>query len=97
MRVVIYVTYEGPADARFDRDYWLGRHFALVREIWGPYGMEKLAGFFPAGDGAGLLAICPVTFRDEAAMKAALAAPESKRVMDDVRQFTDISPKQSRG
>lgn len=95
MSVVMYVTYEGPADARFDRTYWLDRHFPLVREAWGPHGMESLAGFFPEGGGAGVVAICPVTFRGEEAMRAALAAPETARVMDDLKNFTDLPSRQA--
>ena len=93
--VTMYVTYSGEATAAFDRTYWIDVHLPLVRECWGPYGLLGAAGFFPAGDGGGLLAICPCIFRDEAAMNAALASPESKRVMDDVKTFTDVEPKQS--
>ena len=93
--VIMYVTYAGDARTRFDRDHWLNVHFPLVRECWGPHGLVSVAGFFPSGDGAGLMAICPCVFRDEAAMKAALAAPESKRVMDDVKNVTDVEPKRS--
>ncbi len=94
--VTMYVTYAGAADAPFDRDYWLHSHLPLVRECWGPHGLISAAGFFPSGDGGGLVAICPCVFRDEAAMQAALAAPESARVMADVAEFTAIQPAKSR-
>ncbi len=92
----LLVTYAGDVDTRFDRDYWIERHLPLVREVWGPLGLRSVAGFFPAGDGAGIIAIAPCVFRDEAAMTAALAAPQSRRVMDDIRRFTDVEPSRSR-
>ncbi len=90
--ITMYVTYAGDAGTRFDRGHWIGVHLPLVLECWGPYGLISAAGFFPAGDGAGLIAICPCLFRDEAAVAAALAAPESKMIMDDVGKFTDVIP-----
>ena len=93
--VILYVTYAGDAQTRFDRDYWLDRHLPLVRECWGQYGLERTDGFFPAGHASGLIAICPCIFRDEAAMRAALASPQTRRIVDDVRNVTDAEPVQS--
>ena len=94
--ITMYVTYAGDANTKFDRNHWINVHLPLVREAWGPHGLLSAAGFFPSGDGGGLLAICPCVFRDEAAMAAALASPETKRVMDDVKIVTDIEPNRSR-
>ena len=93
--VTLYVTYAGPAGTPFDRAHWVDVHLPLVRACWGPYGLLSAAAFFPAGDGAGLIAICTCVFRDEAAMAAALAAPETKRVMDDVGRVTAVQPERS--
>ncbi len=93
----MYVTYAGDADTRFDRDHWINVHLPLVRKAWGPHGLISVAGFFPSDvGGGGLIAICPCVFRDEAAMDAALACPETQRVMADVRQVTDVQPVRSR-
>ena len=91
----MYVTYAGDQHTAFDRDHWINVHLPLVRECWGPYGLERTGGFFPSGDGAGLIAVCACVFRDEASMRAALASPETKRVMDDVSNVTDVKPTQS--
>lgn len=93
--ITLYVTYSGDTDTPFDQSYWINKHMPLVRECWGPYGLVSAAGFFPSGDSGGLVAIAPCVFRDEAAMKAALASPESARVMADVKKFTAIKPQQS--
>ena len=93
--ITLFVTYAGTADTPFDRDHWVNVHLPLVRECWGPYGLVRVDGFFPAGDGAGLIAIAPCLFRDEAAMEAALASPETARVMADVDRVTEVQPQRS--
>ena len=90
--VTLYVTYAGDASVHFDREYWINTHLPLVRETWGPFGMIGTGGYFPSGDGAGFIAICPCVFRDEAALHAALEASETKRVMDDIQNFTPLQP-----
>ncbi len=95
--ITMYVTYAGDADTPFDRDHWISVHLPLVRECWGPHGLVSASGFFPEGDGGGLIAIAPTVFRDEAAMNAALAAPETARVMADVRNVTAVEPQRSVG
>ena len=91
----MYVTYPGDADTRFDRDYYLQNHLPLVMHCWGPLGLESCTAFWPAGDGAGTIAIAECQFRDETALRNALASPEAPRVMADVGRFTDAKPKQS--
>ncbi len=86
------VTYLQTPGAHFDRAYYVSHHLPLVREAWGPFGLESIDAFFPAGDGAGMEAIAICRFRDTAALKAALAAPGTAEVMADVKQFTNISP-----
>lgn len=93
---MLFVTYPGDASTHFDRDYYLSTHLPLVLEAWGPYGLETAAAFFPAGDGADMIAVCVCGFRDEAAIPAALASPQTERVMADVKNFTDAVPTQSR-
>jgi uncharacterized protein (TIGR02118 family) len=90
--VTFYVTYSGDEKSWFDRDYWLHRHLPMVRQAWKDYGLIGTDGFFPSGDGCGFIAICPCLFQDEADIHAALAAPETKPVMDDVANFTSVQP-----
>ena len=92
----LFVTYPGDAGTRFDREYYLGSHLPLVMEAWGPHGLESAAVFFPAGDGAGTIAVCLCVFPDDAAMDAALASPRTEDVMADVGHFTDARPSRSR-
>ncbi len=90
----VFVTYPGDAGTRFDRDYYVHRHLPLVLEAWRPYGLETVAAFFPCGDGAGTICICECVFRDDAAVKASVAAPHTGLVMADVKNFTDAIPSQ---
>jgi uncharacterized protein (TIGR02118 family) len=92
----MYVTYPGDAGTRFDRDYYVSSHLPLVMEAWGRYGLESAAALFPPDDGAGTIAVCICRFRDEAALRAALASPQSGPVMADIAKFTDATPSQSR-
>ena len=96
MTVTVYVTYPGDASTRFDREYYVARHVPLVVESWGPHGLLSCAAFFPPDDGAGTIAIAECRFRDEAALRTALASPETSRVMSDVARFTDADPAQVR-
>ncbi len=93
---MLFVTYAGDAGTRFDRDYYVAHHLPLVLEVWKPHGLKTLAAFFPAGDGAGTIAVCVCGFQDEAAIGTALGSPQTKRVMADVEHFTDVKPTQSR-
>lgn len=94
--MIMYVTYPGDPTTRFDRTYYVQNHLPLVMRAWGPLGLESCAAFWPAEDGAGTIAIAECRFRDEAAMRAALASSKTPRVMADIVKFTDAQPAQSR-
>lgn len=93
--ITMLVTYAGDEQMPFDRDHWINVHLPLVRDSWEPYGLVSAGGFFPQGDGAGLIAVGVVNFRDEAAMKAALKSSETAQVMADVDIVTAIRPQRS--
>lgn len=93
--ITTIVTYAGDDNTPFDREYWINVHFPLVRECWGPYGLVSASGFFPQGDGAGLIAIGVCNFVDEESMHAALNSPETDRVMADVDFVTTVKPLRS--
>ena len=93
--ITMFVTYTGNDDTPFNREHWINVHFPLVLECWAPYGLESVSGFFPRGDGGGLIAIATCIFRDKAAMEAALASPATARVMADVELVTAVRPQRS--
>jgi len=91
---VMYVTYCGDAEARFDRDYYVETHVPMVLAAWRQYGLLSCEAFFPADPQSKTIAIAECRFRDEASLLAALSAPETGRVMADVPRFTDMIPTQ---
>jgi len=93
-QTILYVTYTGDAGSRFDRDYYLTKHMKLVQEVWGATGLESGTAFFPAtgSSGVGTIAIAELKFRDQAAVEASFASPDTARVMADVKAYTDITP-----
>lgn len=95
MMITMLVTYGGDEQTPFNRDHWINVHLPLVRESWGPYGLVSVGGFFPQADGAGLIAVAVVNFRDEAAMEAALDSPETAQVMADVDIVSAVKPQRS--
>ncbi len=94
--VVIYVTYQGTPETRFDRDYYVDHHLPLVLEAWRSHGLEGVTAFFPRVVATGTIAVCECRFRDAAAVEAAFASPETPRVMADVARFTDAAPARAR-
>ncbi len=93
--ITMYVTYPGDGATRFDRDYYVSGHVPLVLQSWTRYGLVSCAAFFPSEIGAGTIAIAECKFRDDAALRTALAAPETAHVMADIAKFTDAIPAQS--
>ena len=94
--VVVYVTYRGTPETRFDRAYDVERHLPLVLDAWRPHGLDAIAAFFPAVPAAGTIAVCECRFRDDAAVEAAFASPGTPRVMADVARFTDVASARAR-
>jgi uncharacterized protein (TIGR02118 family) len=89
---IVYVSYQGTSDSRFDRRYYVEHHLPLVMQAWQRYGLESVAAFFPALAQDGTIAICECRFRDEAAIQAAFGSPETPGVMADLPKFTDLAP-----
>ncbi|MGV9796717.1 EthD family reductase [Mycobacterium sp. NPDC003449] len=85
------VVCAGDSHTRFDREYYVNQHFPLAMECWGKYGLQAVDAFFPAGEGDGWVSIGVYRFLEAANVDAALAAPETERVMADVKNFTDTS------
>ena len=97
----LVVTYAGPKDSRFDREYYCNHHLPLVNKTWKDYGLETISAFFPqentvaAGEGTGIVALCLCGFRDDASLREALASAGTPAVMNDVPHFTDLQPSQN--
>jgi uncharacterized protein (TIGR02118 family) len=95
-QTVVYVTYRGTSETRFDREYYVERHLPLVMRSWSQYGLQEIAAFFPPVQQGGTIALCECRFRDDEAVRAAFASPEVPAVMADVERFSDVRPTRSR-
>jgi uncharacterized protein (TIGR02118 family) len=95
--VIIFVTYQGNAESRFDRTYYVERHLPMLRRVLGPFGLTSAEVFFPPVTGTGTIAICECRYRDEEALKACYGSADIPGVAADVGNFTDIMPVQIRG
>jgi uncharacterized protein (TIGR02118 family) len=93
----LFVTYEGSAEDRFDREYYVAKHIPKVEAAWKPYGMLSASTLFPADSSRGVICVCVCTFDQEDAIAAALADPGTPAIMQDIKHFTDIAPKQMIG
>jgi uncharacterized protein (TIGR02118 family) len=90
------VTYYGPANARFDRDYYLHTHLPLVQKTWEPLGLQRVEALFPAAEQTETAALALCHFVDSDAIDRALASLDSQTVMDDITNFTDLTPERDR-
>lgn len=92
----ISALYPATPGSRFDWDYYLGAHSALVHKLCDPLGMVKfeidrgIAGL-PPGTPAPFQAVAYLTFPSMGEVQTALvsAAPE---LLADLPKFTDVQP-----
>ena len=94
--VIMFVTYQGNAESRFDRTYYVERHLPMLRRLFGPLGMTSAQAFFPPVTETGTIAICECRYQDEAALKACFTSAGMPGLAADVGNFTDIMPVQVR-
>lgn len=93
--IVVSVMYPATADARFDIEYYLGKHVALVGERWGKMGMREakvLRGVgAPEGGAATYSVIALLTFESADALQQAMAQ-HGKEIVGDIANFTNVTP-----
>ncbi|WP_157218129.1 EthD family reductase [Flavisphingomonas formosensis] len=94
---LLFVSYEAGAEARFDRDYYVATHLPLVERLWGPLGLRSAQAYFPASDGAAIIAIAALFFESDDAIGAALGSAGTAEILADLANFTDVAPTLSRG
>ncbi|WP_350333735.1 EthD family reductase [Coralliovum pocilloporae] len=93
MPVSLQVLYPISNGSTFDFDYYTGRHMEIVSEYLGSHVQSVLVTKGLAGGPnapPAYHAIASITFADQAAFDAALAA--SGPVMEDIPNFTNVTP-----
>ena len=93
---IITVTYPNGEGATFDHDYYRTQHLPMVGTAFMPHGMgyaSVLKGESTIdGSPPAYLVQAIFSFRDEAGARAAAAATETRAVMDDIANFTNVAP-----
>lgn len=94
--ITVFVTYSGTRDDRFDRTHYVHTHLPMAVRLLGQYGLIFAEAFFPATEHSKIQAACTITFRDDEAMQTAMLAPEMTFLIDDLKNFTNMTPVQHR-
>lgn len=95
--IIIFITYRGSVESRFDRAYYLEKHLPMMRRIFSPLGLISAEPFFPHNPDSGVIALCECRYQNEDALKACFQSPEVPGLAADIGRFTDIMPMQVRG
>lgn len=92
----VLVTYTGTKEDRFDRNHYVNVHLPMSERLLGSYGLVSAEALFPATTRSSILASCTLTFRDDEALHAAMSAPEMALLIEDLKNFTNMTPVQYR-
>jgi uncharacterized protein (TIGR02118 family) len=97
MTVCVSVLYRAEDVTRFDFDYYVDHHLALVRERWGTSGLTRAEAFRgladPSGAAPDMHAIALLHFDSMRSLEAAMAGPHMAEIAADVGVFTDAPPR----
>ena len=95
MPVTATVAYPNEPDATFDFDYYKSKHMPLVQEKWAKYGLKSWSTTKfteDAGSKPQFSIIATMVFDSFDQLLAAMNAPESKAIFDDVASYTNKAP-----
>ncbi|KAF1360653.1 hypothetical protein EJ07DRAFT_115883 [Lizonia empirigonia] len=86
--IVLYPRKDG---AKFDLDYYHATHMPLVKETWGPLGLKSFSIAQLSPDNQYSIAAV-VDFESQDSLGKAMADPGTKKVLDDVPNFSSEQP-----
>ncbi len=93
--IAITVLYPYQPDCRFDFDYYLNKHIAQAKKLWGPMGLVKttvLAGQAGPDGKPPVYAVMAILEFESAEAFQKAAAAHGGELFGDVPNFTDIQP-----
>ncbi|KAF2636242.1 hypothetical protein P280DRAFT_510746 [Massarina eburnea CBS 473.64] len=87
----VSVFYPAQEGAKFDIDYYLATHMALVWKTWKPYGLinYKVTKF---GPGSTYAWGCTMEWENIEGFQKAGEAPGAKEVFNDIENFSNVQP-----
>jgi uncharacterized protein (TIGR02118 family) len=83
----VSVFYPSTEGATFDHDYYKNSHVPLCEQTWSPLSSHIDKGI----DGPNVAAV-HLVFESAEAMQAAMALPGTAKVLEDVANYTTITP-----
>lgn len=86
--VVVYPRKDG---ATFDKDYYLKTHMPLVKKHWTTHGLKSYTVMELNADGPYTIGVT-MEFETPEGFGAAAQDPNTKEVLDDVKNFSSESP-----
>ena len=86
--IVLYPRKDG---AKFDLDYYHATHMPLAKNTWTKHGLKGFSVIQLAPDNQYSIAAV-LDFESQEALGKALADPDTKKVMDDVPNFSSEKP-----
>jgi uncharacterized protein (TIGR02118 family) len=87
----LIVGYPRKEGATFDKDYYLATHMPLAAKHWKKHGMKSYTVTELDADGP-YLVTSVIDFESHEGFQAAVADPNTKEVMDDVPNFSNVQP-----
>ena len=92
---IVSVMYPAKPGSKFDMEYYLTKHMAMVAETWSPVGLrgyQVLKGVRAPGGGEPVFQVVTnLDFESAAAFEAAVAQ-SGAGIMGDIPNFTDTQP-----
>jgi uncharacterized protein (TIGR02118 family) len=93
--LLVSVMYPSKPGSSFDHDYYLRKHMPLVKERWGPMGLENVQVVrgidAPEGRQQPFQVIALLTFRSLADFQAAADA-HGQELFGDIPNFSNLQP-----
>jgi len=93
--ITVTVLYPNREGAKFDMNYYLGKHIPMVKKLLGPalkgVVVEQGIGGGAPGSKATYSVVCHLRFDSAEAFQAAFA-PHAETVSSDVRNYASIEP-----
>jgi uncharacterized protein (TIGR02118 family) len=87
----VLVVYPRNKDSKFDKEYYLATHMPLVEKHWKKHGLKSYAVTELNADGPYSYSVV-MEFESYEGFGAAGADPNTKEVMDDVKNFSNEQP-----
>jgi hypothetical protein len=88
---IVTGLYRRSPSLHFDLDYYVSSHIPFTTKLWAPHGLLK-AHVLELRPDSGFAIKVILEWKDEESWDAALKDEETKKIMDDIKNFTNAEP-----